>query len=68
MDREVAVKEPGTGTILLDVTPGPGEEFERSMFESAHGVVFELDLDRPEHRAIVVRYRALRVLTSPSGW
>lgn len=32
MDREVAVKEPGTGTILLDVTPGPGEEFERSFF------------------------------------
>ena len=77
------------GTILLDVTPGPGEEFERAFlgrnghevmvchgphdnrpcsllhgdscetFERAHGVVFELDLDRPEHRAIVERYRAL---------
>ena len=77
------------GVILLDVTPGPSEEFERSFltrnghevmvchgphddepcpllsgercttFESAHGVVFELDLDRPEHRAIVERYRAL---------
>ena len=27
-------------------------------FEGAHGIVFELDLDRPEHRAIVERYRA----------
>lgn len=26
-------------------------------FEAAHGVVFELDLDRPQHRAIVERYR-----------
>ena len=78
------------GTILLDVTPGLGEEFERSFltrnghavmvchgphddqpcpllqgagcatFDRAHGVVFELDLDRAEHRAIVERYRALR--------
>jgi len=77
------------GMILLDVTPGPGEEFERSFltrnghevmvchgphddqpcpllhgegcatFGSAHGVVFELDLDRAEHRAIVERYRAV---------
>ena len=29
------------------------------MFEMAHGIVFELDLDRPEHRAIVERYRVL---------
>ena len=28
-------------------------------FESAHGIVFELDLDRPQHRAIVARYREL---------
>jgi hypothetical protein len=28
-------------------------------FEDAHGVVFQLDLDRPQHRAIVKRYRAL---------
>jgi len=90
------------GTILLDVTPGPGEEFERSFltrnghevvvchgpheeelcpllrgtgcskFEQAHGVVFELDLDRPQHRAIVERYRSLggsdlpiRVIVAP---
>jgi hypothetical protein len=28
-------------------------------FESAHGVIFELDLDRPQHRAILRRYRDL---------
>jgi hypothetical protein len=28
-------------------------------FESAHGIVFELDLDRAEHRSILERYRAL---------
>jgi hypothetical protein len=28
-------------------------------FENAHGVIFELDLDRPQHRAIVRRYREL---------
>ena len=26
-------------------------------FENAHGVIFELDLDRPQHRAILRRYR-----------
>jgi len=40
-------------------------------FTQAHGVIFELDLDRPQHRAILRRYRALaradvpiRVVTS----
>jgi hypothetical protein len=28
-------------------------------FDAAHGIVFELDLDRPQHRAIVKRYREL---------
>ena len=28
-------------------------------FDSAHGIVFQLDLDRAQHRAIVERYRAL---------
>lgn len=28
-------------------------------FDQAHGIVFELDLDRPQHRAIVERYRLL---------
>lgn len=28
-------------------------------FSQAHGVIFELDLDRPQHRAILRRYREL---------
>ncbi len=28
-------------------------------FEKAHGILFRLDLDRPQHRAIVARYREL---------
>ena len=28
-----------------------------SMVEDAHGVVFQLDLDRPQHRAILRRYQ-----------
>ena len=28
-------------------------------FDQAHGIVFELDLDRPQHRAVVERYREL---------
>jgi hypothetical protein len=42
-------------------------------FEQAHGIVFKLDLDRDQHRAIVRRYRQLarpdvpiRVLVSPA--
>jgi len=27
-------------------------------FDAAHGIVFAFDLDRPEHRAILERYRA----------
>jgi hypothetical protein len=27
-------------------------------YDAAHGVVFELDLDRPQHQAILQRYRA----------
>jgi hypothetical protein len=30
-----------------------------SKFEAAHGIVFQLDLDRPQHRAIIKRYRAV---------
>jgi hypothetical protein len=82
MDRSLA------GVVLLDVSPGEGERFDRSFlersghpvlvchgpgggqcpllgddgcpkFEAAHGIVFELDLDHPQHRAIVERYRDL---------
>ncbi len=81
--------QPTHGVVLLDVSPGVGEAFEKSFlekvghpamvchgphegtlcpllagkgcadFEAAHGIVFELDLDRPQHRAIVERYRQL---------
>lgn len=41
-------------------------------FESAHGIVFELDLDRAEHREILQRYQAaasagrpIRVVVGP---
>ena len=30
-----------------------------TMVEGAHGIVFELDLDRPQHRAILKRYKEL---------
>ncbi len=30
---------------------------ECEMVDSAHGIVFELDLDRPQHRAILERYQ-----------
>jgi hypothetical protein len=29
------------------------------MYDDAHGIAFQLDLDREQHRAILVRYRAL---------
>ncbi|MGD9700953.1 MAG: hypothetical protein AB7Q42_03270 [Acidimicrobiia bacterium] len=83
------MQETMQGVVLLDVSPGTGEAFERSFlekvghpavvchgphegelcpllagkgcadFEAAHGIVFELDLDRPQHRAIIARYREL---------
>lgn len=89
------------GVVLLDVSPGAGQEFELDFlekighpalvchgphdgvcpllsghgcakFDDAHGIIFELDLDKPQHRAIVKRYRALarddlpiRVVVSP---
>lgn len=83
------MEQPMHGVVLLDVSPGASEVFERSFlervghpalvchgphegtlcpllagkgcadFDAAHGIVFELDLDRPQHRAIVKRYREL---------
>lgn len=42
-------------------------------FEAAHGIVFKLDLDQPQHRAILRRYRELaradlpiRVVVAPA--
>jgi hypothetical protein len=75
--------------MILDVTPGDHEGFERHLLEGmghqvevchgpdghqrcplieegtcelvkrAHGVVFKLDLDRPYHRTILERYKAV---------
>ena len=41
---------------MHDVCPLLGEG-SCEMLESAHGVVFQLDLDRPEHQQILARYR-----------
>ena len=90
------------GVVLLDVSPGAGQQFEQDVlekighpalvchgphdgecplltgegcekFDEAHGIVFELDLDRAQHRAILERYLALarddlpiRVVASPT--
>jgi hypothetical protein len=58
--------EPGSLCPLLS-----GEGCTR--FEDAHGIVFELDLDRPQHRAILEHYAELgdpelpiRVVVSPA--
>lgn len=40
---------------LCPILAGTGCE----LFDAAHGVVFSLDLDRPQHRAILARYREL---------
>jgi hypothetical protein len=85
-------KEP---TILIDVSPGAGAEFDRSFLEReghevlmchgpargatcpllagtgcelvdrAHGIIFVLDLDRPQHRWILERYRQVTLPSVP---
>lgn len=51
--------------VLVCHGPGRGELCpllggrECDMFDKAHGIVFALDLDRPQHRAILDQYRAL---------
>jgi hypothetical protein len=75
--------------IILDVTPGDGEQLEKGLLEgmghpvlvchgpgeehdcpilhnddcpmldAAHGIVFQLDLDRAPHRAILARYKEI---------
>ncbi|MFP3915847.1 MAG: hypothetical protein ACLFWM_13290 [Actinomycetota bacterium] len=44
---------PGPGTLCPILT---GEGCPKA--ESAHGIVFALDLDRPQHRKILERYKA----------
>jgi hypothetical protein len=45
----------GPGTNLCPLLGGEG----CSKFDAAHGIVFQLDLDLPQHRDIVRRYRAV---------
>jgi hypothetical protein len=45
---------PGEGS-LCPLLAGDGCD----KFDEAHGIVFQLDLDRPQHRAIVEKYRDL---------
>ena len=62
---DVSFLERNEHPVVLCPGPKPGQlcpllgEGACSKYEAAHGVVFELDLDRPQHRAIVERYRAL---------
>ena len=43
----------GPGDSTCPILAGTGCE----LFDSAHGVIFQLDLDRPAHRAILATYR-----------
>jgi hypothetical protein len=45
----------GPGNEMCPLLAGTGCDD----FSQAHGVIFELDLDQPRHRAIVRRYREL---------
>lgn len=54
-DHEVTVCNGPEAKTICPLLGGEGCE----KFESAHGIVFELDLDRPQHRAILKRYREL---------
>lgn len=38
-----------------------------SLVDEAHGIIFELDLDRPQHRAILKRYREVVAEDVPIG-
>jgi hypothetical protein len=50
--RVMVCNGPKPGTVCPILT-GEGCE----LAENAHGIVFELDLDRPQHRAILARYK-----------
>ncbi len=50
--RVMVCNGPDPGT-LCPILSGEGCE----LAENAHGIVFELDLDRPQHRAILARYK-----------
>ncbi|HEX6145709.1 MAG TPA: hypothetical protein VF083_02955 [Acidimicrobiia bacterium] len=50
--RVMVCPGPASGT-LCPILSGEGCE----LAESAHGIVFELDLDRAQHRAILAKYK-----------
>jgi hypothetical protein len=50
--RVMVCNGPKPGT-LCPILSGEG----CALAENAHGIVFELDLDRPQHRAILTRYK-----------
>ena len=57
--------QPGVLCLILNGEGCP-------LAEAAHGIVFELDLDRPQHRAILGQYKSslredmpIRVVVSP---
>jgi hypothetical protein len=52
-DHDVTVCNGPEAATICPLLGGQGCE----KFEGAHGIVFELDLDRPQHRAILRRYR-----------
>jgi hypothetical protein len=71
------LEELGHGVIVCH---GPAErtlcpmlsEGSCPLADAAHGIIFELDLDRPQHRAILSKYRErlpddvpIRVVTTP---
>ena len=68
LGHEVLVCHGPEAKTLCPILKGEG----CPIVEAAHGIVFELDLDRPQHRAILARYKeVLRddvpiwVVTSP---
>ena len=62
--------------LSVSVCSGPGDSQPCPLveghgcrkFEEANGVVFALDLDEPEHRAVIERYQELAREGTPSVW
>ncbi len=53
LGHEVLVCHGPPAKTLCPILKGEG----CSIVEAAHGIVFQLDLDRPQHRAILARYK-----------
>jgi hypothetical protein len=63
---DVSFLERNDHRVLVCHGPAPGKECpllcgeECELFSKAHGIMFQLDLDLPEHVAILERYQDLR--------